>query len=202
MLPPAGTPTPSPSPAYHAAALHPAAWGVQRKSRDAFQPESPVQPPAPPSTPQVSLCSVTVLNTSYNTFAWPAAHVSIQSNRCKILTCTVNRMVVPVAAAACNFCGVRYVQKCCFTAALQHSTSWGTAVSQSAKLTLLLKAQASAAPHCSLSACINSSLHEALMMPFGHCSHHATQPKWGQVVSAGDLGGAGAGSKLCSTWQY
>ena len=55
MLPPAGTPTPSPSPAYHAAALHPAPWGVQRTSWDAFQPESPAQPPAPPSTPQVQL---------------------------------------------------------------------------------------------------------------------------------------------------
>ncbi|KAL0049768.1 hypothetical protein WJX82_009626 [Trebouxia sp. C0006] len=54
MLPPAGTPTPSPSPAYHAAALHPAPWGVQRTSWDAFQPESPAQPPAPPSTPQVA----------------------------------------------------------------------------------------------------------------------------------------------------
>ena len=54
MLPPAGTPTPSPSPAYYsAAALHPAAWGVQRISQDVIQPASPAQPPAPPSTPQV-----------------------------------------------------------------------------------------------------------------------------------------------------
>lgn len=51
MLPPAGTPTPSPSPA----ALHPAAWGVHCTRHHAFhQPASPMQPPAPPSTPQVS----------------------------------------------------------------------------------------------------------------------------------------------------
>lgn len=56
MLPPAGTPTPSESPATHAAAgLHPAAWGVQRTRHHPFSlPASPMHPPAPPSTPQVT----------------------------------------------------------------------------------------------------------------------------------------------------
>lgn len=58
-LPPAGTPTPAPSPAAHtAAALHPAAWGVHRtRYGPAHQPASPLLPPAPPSTPQVVIHS-------------------------------------------------------------------------------------------------------------------------------------------------